>query len=128
MAIFTTDWLITSDAAHEVAYRIDVPEPGRGRWVLSYLPSSFRVTREQALAGIVLAELILAGLFCPGRELEWDAAGLHARVLGITVPEAMCLLALRGPGREIWDARKPEGRCVSRPASRRRRGVEEVGR
>ncbi|MGV9410312.1 hypothetical protein ACWDOP_10390 [Nocardia sp. NPDC003693] len=125
MAIITTDWLITSDAAHEVAFRIDVPEPGRGRWVLSYLPSSFRVTREQALAGIVLAELILVGLLRPGGEFETEMAALHAEVLGLSVTDAMCLLALRMPGAQ---PRKPEGRCVSRPASRRRRGVEEVGR
>ncbi|WP_306363166.1 hypothetical protein [Nocardia sp. CC227C] len=95
MAITASDWLITSDVAHEVAFRVDVPEPQCGRWVLSYLPTSLRLTREQAIAGVVLAEMILMGLLRPGGEFDDEMAALHAGILGLTVTDAMCLLALR---------------------------------
>lgn len=128
MAVLEYEWLITSDVAHEVAFRVDVPEPGRGRWVLSYLPTTRRLTREQALAGVRLAELILLGF--PGHTGEFDAesATLHAALIGIGLTEAMCLLALRDTDaaadaepREEGDtrARRPIERCHPRsPGSR----------
>ncbi|WP_458689245.1 hypothetical protein [Nocardia tengchongensis] len=98
MAIIELEWLLTSDVAHEVAFRVDVPERNSGQWVLSYLPTTRRLTREQALAGLGLAELILIGLRSPGGEFDADIAALHAAVIGLTVTEAMCLLALRDTG------------------------------
>ncbi|MVU83550.1 hypothetical protein GPX89_40725 [Nocardia sp. ET3-3] len=108
--------MITSDVAHEVAFRIDVPEEHRGRWVLSYLPTYRRLTREQAMAGVVLAEMILIGLLRPRGEFDEEVAALHAEMLGLSVTDAMCLLALRQSGRD----RHPdqEGESV-RSASRR---------
>lgn len=118
MAITTNDWLITSDVAHEVAFRVDAPEPGHGRWVLSYLPTWFRLSREQAVAGVVLAEMILIGLLRTGGEFDAEVAALHAGILGLTVTDAMCLLALRV---EVGEPR-PAGRCTSVAATRRARG------
>ncbi|MEV6774270.1 hypothetical protein AB0N05_37105 [Nocardia sp. NPDC051030] len=134
MAITASDWLITSDVAHEVAFRVDVPEPQRGRWILSYLPTSLRLNREQAIAGVVLAEMILIGLLRPGGQFDGEIAALHAEVLGLTVTDAMCLLALRVP--DDGDAegdngswRTPQGRCDSMTATRRGgRGHREARR
>ncbi|WP_405486500.1 hypothetical protein [Nocardia sp. NBC_00511] len=95
MAVFDHQWLITSDEVHEVAFRVDVPEDHRGRWLLSYLPTDRRLNREQAMAGMVLAEMILIGLLRPGGEFDGEIAALHAGMLGLTVTDAMCLLALR---------------------------------
>lgn len=128
MAVVEYEWLITSDVAHEVAFRVDVPEPGRGRWVLSYLPTTRWLTREQALAGVRLAELILLGF--PGAAGEFDAesATLYAASIGIGLTEAMCLLALRDAGgdaaadpREEGDTRvrRPIERCHPRPPGSR---------
>ncbi|WP_067840957.1 hypothetical protein [Nocardia lijiangensis] len=101
MAVTASEWLITSDVAQEVAFRVDLPEAGHGRWVLSYLPTHRRLTRAQAFTGLVLAEYLL---------LEWDSdtppfdteiAALHAAELGLTLHDVMCLLALRaGPHAE----------------------------
>ncbi|NNH74810.1 hypothetical protein HLB23_34015 [Nocardia uniformis] len=113
MAIIASDWLITSDVAHEAAFRIDVPEPHRGKWVLSYLPTALRLTREQAIAGVVLAEMILIGLLRPDGEFDNEIASLHAGVLGLTITDAMCLLALRTSGQES-DSLRPNR---SRPDS-----------
>ncbi|MFE9578961.1 hypothetical protein ACFYO1_21440 [Nocardia sp. NPDC006044] len=96
MAISATDWLITSDVAHEAAFRVDLPEQDRGKWILSYLPTHRRLTRNQAMAGMVLAEMIvLGGLYPAG--LNHEVAQLHAAELGSTLPDIMSLLALRAP-------------------------------
>ncbi|WP_067815658.1 hypothetical protein [Nocardia inohanensis] len=95
MAITISEWLITSDIACEAAYRVDVPEPERGRWVLSYLPTGIRLSREQALAGVVLAELIMLELLGPEGGFDSEMAVLHAGVLGMSLTDVMCLLALR---------------------------------
>lgn len=126
MAIIASDWLITSDVAHEAAFRIDVPEPQRGRWVLSYLPTSLRLTREQAVAGVVLAEMILLGLLRPGGEFDDEIASLHAGVLGISVTDAMCLLALRIGGQDS-DVVRPN-RSRSDRFCRHTTGQREVSR
>ncbi|MBF6211291.1 hypothetical protein IU433_07030 [Nocardia puris] len=97
MAITATEWLITSDVALEAAFRIDLPEPHSGRWVLSYLPTAYRLTRAQALAGIVLAEMILLEQIRPSGEFDRHIAALHAAELGLTVQDVLCLLALRAP-------------------------------
>ncbi|TLF74338.1 hypothetical protein [Nocardia cyriacigeorgica] len=95
MAITATEWLIISDVALEAAFRVDVPEPHRGRWVLSYLPTHRRLTRDQALAGIVLAEMILMGQHNPCH-LDPDIARMYAAELDLTLVEVMTLLAVRG--------------------------------
>lgn len=100
MAITISEWLITSDVACEAGFRVDVPEPGRGRWVLSYAPTGMRFSQEQALAGVVLAELIMLELFGAGGEFDSEMAVLHAGVLGIPLTDVMCLLALRCAGGE----------------------------
>ncbi|MEV6390034.1 hypothetical protein [Nocardia xishanensis] len=95
MAITATEWLITSDVALEAAFRVDLPEPRRGGWVLSYLPTEWRLTREQALVGIVLAEMILQDQLHLTGELDIEVGELHAAQLGLTLTEVMSLLALR---------------------------------
>ncbi|WP_330250718.1 hypothetical protein OG874_31555 [Nocardia sp. NBC_00565] len=95
MTITTTQWLITSDVAHEAAFRIDVPESGRGTWMLSYLPTDRRLTRAQALTGMVVAEMILMDQLDPTGRFDLEIAELHAAELGLTLHEVMCLLALR---------------------------------
>ncbi|MEU6585141.1 hypothetical protein [Nocardia sp. NPDC046763] len=130
MAITELEWLITSDVAHEVAFRVDAPEEHRGRWVLSYLPTCRRLTRDQALAGLVLAEMILIGLQRPGGEFDGEVAALHAGVIGLTVTDAMCLLALRDNGSERAsdpeedagrkELRRPIERCHMPPSRARR--------
>lgn len=95
MPITTTEWLITSDVAHEAAFRIDLPEAGRGKWLLSYLPTDRRLTRAQALAGMVVAEMILMDQLDPSGRFDHEIAELHAAELGLTLHEIMCLLALR---------------------------------
>lgn len=114
MAITASDWLIISDVAHEAAFRIDVPEPHRGRWMLSYLPTDRRLTRDEAVIGVELAEMILIGLFGPDGEFDDEIAALYARTLGLTLTDAMCLLALRGVRWER-DAKRLNG---SRPTPR----------
>ncbi|MEV0250060.1 hypothetical protein AB0H76_25920 [Nocardia sp. NPDC050712] len=107
MAITATDWLITSDIALEAAFRIDLPEPDRGRWVLSYLPTSIRLNRDQALSGIVLAEMILLEQLYPAQPLDREVAHLRAAEVGITLLDAMALLALRAPVRESAPVTEP---------------------
>ncbi|MGV9665728.1 hypothetical protein ACWDUL_12310 [Nocardia niigatensis] len=118
MAVTEFGWLITSDVAHEVAFRVDVPEENRGRWVLSYLPTSRRLTRDQAVAGVVLAEMILLGLLRPGGEFDGEVAALHAGMIGLTVTDAMCLLALRDNGSERSGDPAQDARQLRRPVER----------
>ncbi|WP_024801902.1 hypothetical protein [Nocardia sp. BMG51109] len=95
MGIVATDWLITSDVALEVAFRIDLPGPDRGRWVLSYLPADHRITRSQALAGVLLAELMVLEPLGTGDDWDVDMASAYAADLGLSLTEALTLLALR---------------------------------
>ncbi|MGV9820164.1 hypothetical protein [Nocardia xishanensis] len=98
MAITSSEWLMTSDVAQEVAFRVDLPETGRGRWVLSYLPTHRRLTRAQALTGLVLAEQVLLEQDSDTPPFDTEVAELHAAELGLTLHDVMCLLALRaGP-------------------------------
>ncbi|WP_405160353.1 hypothetical protein OG203_28515 [Nocardia sp. NBC_01499] len=96
MAITATDWLITSDVAHEAAFRVDLPENDRGKWVLSYLPTNRRLTRDQAMTGMVLAEMIVLDYLHPVG-LDQEVAHLHATELGLTLHDVMSLLAMRAP-------------------------------
>ncbi|MCP2320874.1 hypothetical protein APR12_006264 [Nocardia amikacinitolerans] len=98
MAITATEWLITSDVALEAAFRVDLPEPSRGSWVLSYLPTDRRLTREQALLGVALAEMILLDQPHSAAPFDLEVGRLHAAQLGLTLHDVMCLLALRADG------------------------------
>ncbi|WP_330184572.1 hypothetical protein OHB26_13825 [Nocardia sp. NBC_01503] len=91
-----SDWLIAGNGAHEAAFRIDEPGPHHGQWVLSYLPGQ-RLTREQAYAGVALAELIIGGFDCPVTKFEQEMASMHAEVLGMELVDIMLRLALRDP-------------------------------
>ncbi|CAM4397920.1 hypothetical protein NONI108955_24925 [Nocardia ninae] len=55
MALYCTEWSITSDISPECASR--VAEHGRTPWRLSWLPDR-ALTREQARAGMELDELL----------------------------------------------------------------------
>ncbi|RBO94109.1 hypothetical protein [Nocardia puris] len=55
MTMFVTDWTITSDLTDHTAHR--VAEKWPNSWRLSWLPDRL-LTREQALAGMDLAEII----------------------------------------------------------------------
>lgn len=98
MVTYTNDWLITSDIADEVAFRIDLPGPDRGRWVVSYMPLDRRYTREQAVASIALAEAILIAITGPHGTggVDTERAGHHANTAQVSLEQAACLLALRG--------------------------------
>ncbi|MCU1646006.1 MAG: hypothetical protein JWN03_6281 [Nocardia sp.] len=135
MAIISAEgWLITSDVAREVAFRIDVPESYKGRWVLSYLPTHYRLDREQAVAGIALAEMIFVELLSPGGEFDAEMAALNAAILGVPLIDVMCLLALRQGGAEVEEPtgswRNPQGRCGSPTVTRQEceHGGKEVKR
>ncbi|WP_378734372.1 hypothetical protein [Nocardia brasiliensis] len=108
MAITATDWLITSDVAQEAAFRIDLPEEDRGKWVLSYLPTSRRLTRDQALAGMALAEMIVLDQLYPVG-LDQEVAQLHAAELGLALHDVMSLLAMRAPA----GSTEPEEPCAA---------------
>ncbi|MVU83552.1 hypothetical protein GPX89_40735 [Nocardia sp. ET3-3] len=96
MAIQVSEWLVTSDLVDEAAFRIDVPGPDRGTWILSYLPTHRRLSRDQALVGVRLAELILSEFVSLNSESDLLVARLYAEELELELTDAMCLLALRG--------------------------------
>ncbi|WP_280384500.1 hypothetical protein [Nocardia wallacei] len=104
MGIIVTDWLITSDVALEAAFRIDLPGPDRGQWVLSYLPAEYRFTRPQALAGMMLAEMIVLDPLAAEDDWDADVASMCAAELGLTLTQAQCLLALRALGASDYDS------------------------
>ncbi|QIS06514.1 hypothetical protein F5X71_33195 [Nocardia brasiliensis] len=95
MSITATAWLITSDVVHEAAFRIDLPEADRGTWVLSYLPTKRRLSRDQAMTGMALAEMIVLDGSPSGGPRATEIAELHAAELGMTLHDVMSLLALR---------------------------------
>ncbi|WP_141691717.1 hypothetical protein [Nocardia brasiliensis] len=97
MSITATAWLITSDVVHEAAFRVDLPEADRGTWVLSFLPTKRRLSRDQAVTGMALAEMIVLGRSHAGGPLDAEIAHLHATELGMTLHDVMSLLALRAP-------------------------------
>ncbi|RDI52093.1 hypothetical protein [Nocardia mexicana] len=118
MAILASDWLIRSDVAHEVAFRIDLPESHQGRWVLSYLPTHRRLTRAQALAGVVLAEMVLLDLLEPAGQWDGEIARIYAGELGLSVPDVLCLLAFRAYGVDLEEAGDPGEAGDGEPESR----------
>jgi len=115
MTIYDTEWLITSDQVLEAAFRIDLPEPHQGMWMLSYLPTHLRLTRDQAMIGMTLAETVLAGQLDDCDYLAREVAQLRANELGFTFYEVACLLAARSPSpavvrRHCWSAASPATR------------------
>lgn len=63
--------------------------------MLSYLPTYRRLSRDQALVGVRLAELILDDSIYRNAESDLLVARLHAEELELELTDAMCLLALR---------------------------------
>lgn len=80
--------LMTSDITPEVAFQV-----GSNSWTLSWLPDR-RLTREQALAGMELDEILSDPSFV-ATPLELKMAGLLAAELGLTVEEVVVLLSER---------------------------------
>ncbi|MRH87200.1 hypothetical protein GFY24_06945 [Nocardia sp. SYP-A9097] len=115
-------WLIIGKGAHEAAFRIDEPGPHQGLWVLSYLPARL-LTREQAVAGVALAEMIIGGFDRPTGEFEGENAEMHAEVLGLSLVDVMCKLALRDPETR----REAQRRCDSQRGVRRHPGHDGYG-
>ncbi|MBY8861154.1 hypothetical protein K7711_32085 [Nocardia sp. CA2R105] len=95
MTINEAEWLITSDRILEVAFRVDLPEAHRGMWILSYLPTSLRLTREQAVVGMTLAEIVLTGQLDDADEFMPEIAHLYAERLGFKLVDVACMLAAR---------------------------------
>lgn len=89
MTVYATPWTMTSDRTPEYAFRRDGSE--RSDWQLSWFADR-RLTREQALAGLELDELV------SNPDLIEDAVAHaaiadRADVLGIDWQDAIVLLA-----------------------------------
>ncbi|WP_157117490.1 hypothetical protein [Nocardia vaccinii] len=104
MTINETEWLITSDRILEVAFRVDLPESHRGMWILSYLPTRLRLSREQALIGMTLAEIVLTGQFDDTGDLVPEIAHLYADGLGFALVDVACMLAARSSCPDVGGA------------------------
>jgi len=91
MTVDTTDWTMISDITPESAYR----QTGSGTavWRLSWLPDRL-LTREQALAGMELDEILSDPDIVHDRHAHADAAILAGRV-GIIWEQAVILLSKR---------------------------------
>ncbi|WP_063813761.1 hypothetical protein [Nocardia anaemiae] len=91
MTVDTTDWTMISDITPESAYR----QIGSGAavWRLSWLPDR-PLTREQALAGMELDEILSDPDIVHDRHAHADAAILAGRV-GIIWEQAVILLSKR---------------------------------
>lgn len=91
MTVDTTDWTMISDITPESAYR----QTGSGAavWRLSWLPDRL-LTREQALAGMELDEILSDPDIVHDRHAHADAAVLAGRV-GIIWEQAVILLSKR---------------------------------
>ncbi|GGK60809.1 hypothetical protein [Nocardia camponoti] len=87
-------WYFASDVVHEAAFRIDLPGPDRGYWLLSYLPG-FTFTAHQARIGLALAEMILLDTEFSTAGFDRDLAELQAEELGLTYTGVMLALAAR---------------------------------
>ncbi|MEV4237691.1 hypothetical protein AB0J47_21220 [Nocardia sp. NPDC049737] len=91
MTVDTTNWTMISDITPESAYR----QIGSGAavWRLSWLPDRL-LTREQALAGMELDEILSDPDIVHDRHAHADAAILAGRV-GIIWEQAVILLSKR---------------------------------
>ncbi|WP_228000535.1 hypothetical protein [Nocardia australiensis] len=85
MTIYESSRSMTSSVTPEWAWRADRDEPA---WQLSWLPK--QLTREQALAGMQLQEILSR----PDPASDPDAHA-QAGALGITVQQALSLLHQR---------------------------------
>jgi hypothetical protein len=108
VAIFANNWLITSDFADEVAFRVDIPGRDKGWWILSYLPLEHRLTRVQAMAGVAAAEIVLSAVTDPVEQADIDLVHRHAATLGLSVKHIARLLAMRATA-------TPVARIADRP-------------
>ncbi|MET9026075.1 hypothetical protein ABZW96_10660 [Nocardia sp. NPDC004168] len=91
MALDITDSIITSDITPEKAWLL--PLPSGAAWELSWLPS-VSLTREQAMSGMVLDEI----LSDPGtltNDLALELAAIHAAELGVTLRDVLIRLYIR---------------------------------
>ncbi|WP_405164059.1 hypothetical protein OG203_02775 [Nocardia sp. NBC_01499] len=91
MTIYVTHWSMTSDTTDESAYRL--ADKWATSWRLSWQHDRL-LTREQALAGMDLAEIFSS------EEYQHDAAVrvravVAAGLLGIPVEQVILALALR---------------------------------
>ncbi|MEV0296439.1 hypothetical protein [Nocardia sp. NPDC050710] len=91
MTVEATEWTMISDVSPEYAYR----DAGTGDavWRLSWLPDR-RLTREQALAGMELDEL-LSDLSIVHDRIAHAQAASRADTLGIMWEHALILLSKR---------------------------------
>ena len=87
-ALRISDELIAStDTPHVAWRRPNAPAGERGAWVVSWLPLR-RLTREQALAAMMLAEAVRRGI----RPDEHQRVESWAHELGLTGSEAIARL------------------------------------
>ncbi|AYF75764.1 hypothetical protein D7D52_20120 [Nocardia yunnanensis] len=92
MTIYTTDdWCMTSDRSHESAVR--VADGWTLAWRCSWLPDRL-LTRAQALAAMVLAEIVADG-GCQHDERLQGRVIASAGELGIPVEQAVFVLSRR---------------------------------
>ncbi|WP_433715778.1 hypothetical protein ACQP2U_18430 [Nocardia sp. CA-084685] len=91
MTVDATDWTMISDITPESAYRQN--RSGAAVWRLSWLPDRL-LTREQALAGMELDEILSDPDIVHDRHAHADAAILAGRV-GIISEQAVILLSKR---------------------------------
>lgn len=97
MALRITDELIASDVTPEVARR--VPDSIDGQWFLSWLPD-YPLTREQAISGMVLDEILSAPE--PADDgFAMELATLRADSLGLDLPEVVLRLSARIVERDL---------------------------
>ncbi|MFF0492692.1 hypothetical protein ACWDSJ_24220 [Nocardia sp. NPDC003482] len=112
MALRITAWLITSDVTPELAQYL--PSARGGHWALSWLPG-VPLTRDQALSGMVLDEL-LSDPRLVANDVAFELAAFRAAEVGITLEQALIRLYGRilardteasrgdGPGRPLLAA------------------------
>lgn len=84
MAIRPTSKVMISDRTGHTARRVD-PDEATG-WELSWLPGR-RVSRNQAMTGMVLAEFLASGVH-PGQPRRWAHVTSWAGELGLTGEDA----------------------------------------
>lgn len=97
MALHITDNLIASDVTPEVARR--VPGSVDGQWFLTWLPD-YALTREQAISGMVLDEILSAPE--PADDgFAMELATLRADSLGLELPDVVLRLCARIVERDL---------------------------
>lgn len=114
MPVQPADWLISSDIVDEVAFRVDIPGDDQGKWIVSFLPTEFRLTEKQALTCMELAEMVLLALESPVDSLDLEFARIRATELGLSLEDLMWLLAARST--LLHDGSAPRASGSSAPA------------